>query len=290
MNESPRPPQTTDWVLELAARARAIDGQPPFSDGALLEWRNGSRSLLALGEYAAALFSHTEAEFVVDPDARGRGHGNTLLEHLLHPAHGELLFWAHGDHPAARALARKHKLVAVRELLHLRGAVPPPREEVEAGISAAGVSGAAGASVATGISAASGNWQPEWLALNARAFAHHPEQGGLSRADLDQLALEPWFDAADILLLRVDGALVGSCWLKIEGESGEFYAVAVDPDHQGSGLGRRLMEAGFAQLAARGIRSAHLYVEADNAPALALYRSFGFEPAEVDIQYAPFPK
>ena len=80
--------------------------------------------------------------------------------------------------------------------------------------------------------------------------------------------------------------MVGYCWLKIEDGVGEFYVVGVDPDRQGSGLGRRLVAAGLAHLAERGIREASLYVEADNTPALALYRSFGFGDYSIDIQYA----
>jgi mycothiol synthase len=87
------------------------------------------------------------------------------------------------------------------------------------------------------------------------------------------------------LLLERDGILLGFCWLKIEGQLGEFYVVGVDPDHQGEGLGRALVEAGVARLVERGIHSAHLYVEGDNEAALRLYRSFGFTEASVDIQY-----
>ena len=61
--------------------------------------------------------------------------------------------------------------------------------------------------------------------------------------------------------------------------------VGVDPDYQGQGWGRRLVEAGMARLASRGIREADLYVEADNAPALRLYREFGFREDSIDIQY-----
>ena len=57
-------------------------------------------------------------------------------------------------------------------------------------------------------------------------------------------------------------------------------------ERQGEGLGRQLMDAGFARLAARGIRTAALYVESDNVPAVALYRSLGFSDHSVDIQYA----
>jgi mycothiol synthase len=45
------------------------------------------------------------------------------------------------------------------------------------------------------------------------------------------------------------------------------------------------MTAGFARLAGRGIRSAALYVDSDNEPAVALYRSLGFRTHSVDIQY-----
>jgi mycothiol synthase len=40
------------------------------------------------------------------------------------------------------------------------------------------------------------------------------------------------------------------------------------------------------RLAERGIRVASLYVEGDNARAVALYRSVGFDSYSIDIQYA----
>jgi mycothiol synthase len=123
------------------------------------------------------------------------------------------------------------------------------------------------------------------LRVNARAFAEHPEQGRLTRAEFDALAAEPWFDADDVLLAWDSDRLAGFCWLKVEGGTGEFYVVGVDPDYQGQGWGRELVRVGLARLASRGIQNAHLYVEADNAAALRLYREFGFAEHSIDIQY-----
>jgi mycothiol synthase len=245
-----------------------VDGQPPFSDQSLIELRRGERRLI-LVDGAAAILAAGEAEFVVDPDARGRGIGTAMLERIVAETDGELRIWAHGDHPAARALAASHALAPERELLQLRATVPVDQTRVE------GVD-----TFRPGVDDAA------WLALNAKAFAHHPEQGGVRQADLDGLMAEPWFAADDFLVLRDGAELIGYCWLKVEDDLGEFYVVGVDPARQGEGHGRRLMNAGFARLASRGIRTAHLYVEADNAQAIGLYASFGFARHTIDIQYA----
>jgi mycothiol synthase len=71
----------------------------------------------------------------------------------------------------------------------------------------------------------------------------------------------------------------------VEHGLGEFYAVGVDPDRQGQRIGRTLVEAGLARLAERGIRESTLYVEAENEPAVRLYRSYGFANHTIDIQY-----
>jgi mycothiol synthase len=268
-------PSRPDWFDVLVQRAARADGQPPFSDGSLVELATGRRRLLAIGDVAAALYAPGEAEFVVDPDARRRGHGTELLEHLLALDTG-LKVWAHGDHRGARALAASHGLAPVRELLQLRVAGGGFDTAVDGLLNQRGVAPTA-AFVA-------GRDEDAWLELNARAFASHPEQGAVTRADLDVLMAEPWFDADDFLLLRDGDALVGYCWLKVEGGFGEFYVVGVSPDRQGEG--RRLVEAGLRRLAERGIRDARLYVEADNTPAVALYRSYGFDDHSIDIQYA----
>ncbi len=268
-----------DWVTTLALRAREADGAPPFSDQSLVDYRLGDRELVTIGEDAAALVSvpealeGREAEFVVDPDARGRGLGTRLLEELLD--RGATLFWAHGDTPAARALAASHGLEPVRELLHLVAVVS---------IRPSGYStnGTVGTFVV-------GRDEDEWVALNARTFAHHREQGSVTSADLTQLEAESWFSADNFLVLRRGGRMIGYCWLKVEGDRGEFYVVGVDPAHQGEKLGSLLFDAGLARLWAIGIRSAHLYVEGDNAAALRLYRSRGFARDSLDIQYALRP-
>jgi mycothiol synthase len=279
MSDSAR--SVPDWVIALVSGAREVDGAPPFSDQAYVDYRRGDRELIAIGEDAAAIVTATEGEFVVDPDARGRGLGTTLLEQLL--ARGVRLFWAHGDHPAARALAASHDLTAARELLHLVGAVSiatPP-----AGRVAAAKPGVVGTSRDALESFVVGRDEDEWVALNAATFAHHPEQGSVTKADVHELETEDWFRADNFLILRRAGRMIGYCWLKVEGDRGEFYVVGVDPDHQGEHLGAILFDAGLARLAVLGIRDAHLYVEADNAPALSLYRSRGFAQDSIDIQY-----
>jgi mycothiol synthase len=264
-------------LRDLIDRARAFDGTPPFSDGALVELARGERELIRLGN-ATALATALSAEFVVDPDARAHGEGTAMLLLLLQRSPGdaasaEKLFWAHGDHPAARALARRHGLDPVRELLQLRAPVP---------------AGSAGESVVSALRVRPFRVTSDehaWLELNARAFAQHPEQGAVTRDDLETLMAEPWFIADNFLMLWDGERLAGYSWLKLEGGTGEFYVVGVDPERQGAGLGRRLVQAGLARMAEQGIRESLLYLEADNAPALRLYRSFGFREHSIDVQY-----
>lgn len=66
---------------------------------------------------------------------------------------------------------------------------------------------------------------------------------------------------------------------------GEVYVVGVDPAHQGRGLGRSITVAGLRWLRARGLPQAMLYVEADNEPALAVYRSLGFTHWDTDVMF-----
>ena len=138
-----------------------------------------------------------------------------------------------------------------------------------------------------------------WLRLNARAFAGHPEQGNWTERDLSARMKESWFAPDGFLIAeedRPDGPqMVAFHWTKIHGADsdhthghepiGEVYVVGVDPDHQGRGLGRSITLAGLRWLRARGLPQAMLYVEADNGPALAVYRSLGFTHWDTDVMF-----
>jgi mycothiol synthase len=131
-----------------------------------------------------------------------------------------------------------------------------------------------------------GRDEDAWLGVNNRAFAGHPEQGGW---DLDTLLArekEPWFDPAGFLLHERDGRLAAFCWTKVHDDHdpvlGEIYVIAVDPDFHGLGLGRALTVSGLQWLAGREVPVGMLYVDDDNAVAVALYRSIGFTDHHCD--------
>ncbi|MGV8969901.1 MAG: mycothiol synthase [Microbacteriaceae bacterium] len=268
------------WLTTLTEAARAADGQPPFSDQSLIELRHGSRLLLSIGQDAAAVVSATEAEIVVAPSARMHGRGSAMLDHIIALRPQGFRVWAHGDHPGARALARSRGLTAVRTLLQLR----MPLSDF-----------LGSRSLPSGVSVtefAPGADESDWLELNARAFAGHPEQSGLTAHDLASLTVEPWFDASAFLVARDgSGRMLGFVWVKIEPKPsttpqvGEIYVLGVSPEAQGSGLGRALLDAGLGLMSERGLSVAHLYVEGDNTAALRLYRGVGFTEHSIDVQY-----
>lgn len=292
--ETPPNPESMERFTALREAATRVDGQSAFNDQALTDLAVGKRTLLLVEHterdrprtVGAAIFGGTELEFVVDPAYRGRGYGSRMLDELLPLTPPGVLAWSHGDHPAARALASSHGFDAVRTLLQLRlpsitqapgRAEGPPGDSVQIDTFRVGKD------------------EQEWLDLNARVFASHPEQGKLTMVDLKSREAESWFSPDDFLIAR-DSAnndrMVGFNWLKVEPrhpetgpDSGEIYAIGVDATHAGRGLGRRLMHAGLARLADRGVTSATLYVEADNEAAVHLYRSLGFVDHTIDVQY-----
>ncbi|MFL6176527.1 MAG: mycothiol synthase, partial [Ornithinibacter sp.] len=184
--------------------------------------------------------------------------------------------WAHGMLPAADALARAAGLVMTRSL-HLMSRPLTDADAVDPVLP-------------QGFSVRAfepGRDDQTWVALNAAAFARHPEQGRLTVADLHERMAQPWFDPAGLLLVVDDatGQVVAFHWTKVEGAKGEVYVVGVDPAHQGRGLGGPVTRLGLAHLAKAGLREVELYVDGDNTAARRTYERLGFTDAAVDGQY-----
>jgi mycothiol synthase len=139
-----------------------------------------------------------------------------------------------------------------------------------------------------------------WVALNAAAFATHPEQGRLTVEDLRHRMAEPWFDPEGFFLAARGERLLGSHWTKVHparpdapGDAdagtraiGEVYAVGVHPDAQGLGLGKALTLSGLHYLRDHGLDDVMLYVDGDNGAAVGLYERLGFTKTTVDVMYA----
>src|SRR5699024_7021754 len=183
--------------------------------------------------------------------------------------------WAHGDLPGASVLAGRFGFTPARTLLRM---ARPLGEALHPEAESALSEPPDGGSIRT---FERGKDDSALLDLNARAFADHPEQGGLTQCDLNQRMDADWFDPAGLFLAERDGELLGFHWTKVHAEenAGEIYVLGVAPKAQGLGLGSLLTQAGLAYLAERGLPKVILYVEGDNAPALAVYRNAGFTVA-----------
>ena len=109
--------------------------------------------------------------------------------------------------------------------------------------------------------------------------------------DLRQRMGESWFDPQGFLLAERTGELLGFHWTKVHagGEHdpiGEVYVVGVDTAAQGLGLGKVLTLAGLWHLRDRGLDQVMLYVESDNAAAIAVYERLGFRQWDLDVMYS----
>jgi mycothiol synthase len=297
VTEGPLSPELADQVQELAAAATRADGVAPLSEDVLLQVRHGSgpqaRDLvLTVANGTLAGYAHLDTpdasaqggdasgELLVHPGFRRRGYGAALSAALTAGDSGVRL-WAHGELPGAVGLAKATGFTRFRALWQMRmplAALPGDAPALPADV--------------TLRTFKPGSDEEAWLAVNRRAFSHHPEQGSWTRTDLELREAEPWFDPAGFFLAERDDRLAGFHWTKVHSAGGdggapigEVYVVGVDPGQQGGGLGRALTLAGLAYLRDRGLTDVMLYVDEDNTAAVRMYTALGFSRWSTDAMY-----
>ncbi|MFC4590684.1 mycothiol synthase [Sphaerisporangium corydalis] len=286
-------------VAALTAAAAEADSISPLNEQVMLHLRHGggdgTKALLLYQDDTLAGFAHVGAdgeegpsgELVVHPGHRGQGLGRLLAEAALAESGGRLRLWAHGDRPEAARLGAALGFTRARSLWQMRRptADPLPPAKLPDGVRLRAFEPGAD--------------EEAWLAVNARAFAHHPEQGSWTMDDLTLREREPWFDPSGFFLAVRETAgegarLAGFHWTKVHADGGpelshapigEVYVVGVDPSEQGTGLGRALTLAGLDHLRSAGLDQVMLYVDEDNPSAIHLYQSFGFTRWKVDVMY-----
>lgn len=274
-------------VGALVDAAERADGSRPLSDHLWLDLRQGGRA-----GFAAVLGVESGHDHLVAYCQVSRGNDSWALELVVHPHHrydiaeigpamlgravdvvaaeggGHLHWWVF--EPTARhvEIAASVGLAPGRRLLQMRR--PLPLEEPLRAL-------------ADGLAVRpfrAGRDEDAWLEVNNAAFSSHPEQGGWNREVLATRMDQDWFDPAGFLLHHDRDQLAGFCWTKVHAlpdeTLGEIYVIAVSPDHAGRGLGTRLVVAGLVHLALVGAGTAMLFVDEDNAPAVAMYQSLGF--------------
>jgi mycothiol synthase len=293
-------PEEFDWssedgpaadVRRIARAATANDGAATLNEQAVLQLKN--RGLRDAALWLATVKGADEVggfalqqggvlDIAVHPVSRQRGLGRALASEAA-PAGQRVDAWSHSDHPGAARLAEHFGVPRERELVVMR------RKLTEL----LPVTVPYGVHIRT--------FQPgdeqALLEVNASAFAHHPEQGHMTMEDLRERLSESWFDAEGLFLAVPPSdapdsgqpALLGFHWTKEHRDEdppyGEVYVVAVNPKAAGQGLGKVLTGVGLQHLKDRGLESVVLYVDGDNAPAIAVYTGQGFQVERTEVQY-----
>ena len=296
-------PETIQAVSELIEHVTEHDGLRPVSEHVWLHLKEGGdprgQHLVARAPDGSLIgYAHLDvtdavegpsAEVVVAPHLRRRGVGRSIVEVLIRRSpDGRLRLWAHGEQAGATELATGMGFTLARVLWQMRRSLyaPLPRTEIPPGFDVR--------PFRVGVD------EDAWLAVNARAFVHLPDQGGWTRDDLERRLHEPWFAAEGFLMAWAGDQLAGFHWTKVHGRvgqdnqhhhqpMGEVYVVAVDPAYRGTGLGRGLTLAGLHHLRSLDLSQAMLYVDATNTQAIALYEGLGFARWDTDVLFRRSP-
>jgi ribosomal-protein-alanine N-acetyltransferase len=116
---------------------------------------------------------------------------------------------------------------------------------------------------------------PALLRLDASCF---PPRISYSRAELEYFVRHP---RSTTTIAEIAGQIAGFCVVDWKLESGRkvghFITIDVSPELRRKGLGRLLMQAGEADLAAMGSIAITLEVATNNAGALAFYDRLGYQ-------------
>jgi len=105
---------------------------------------------------------------------------------------------------------------------------------------------------------------------------------------LEDAFAEPWSPSdveargASTYVGERSGMAIATLRVHRSSEEWGIYGFAVEPEHQGQGVGRDLLRRICRQAKEAGVPRLHLEVEVDNDRALTLYSSLGFTPTSTE--------
>lgn len=112
------------------------------------------------------------------------------------------------------------------------------------------------------------------------------ERTGLTRPwnnPLDNLRRAVEGSTSTVLARVIDGNLTATAMVGHDGHRGWVYYVAVDPEHQSSGVGREMMDASEEWLRAQGTVKVQLMVRESNQPVVEFYEGLDYENSQVVV-------
>jgi ribosomal protein S18 acetylase RimI-like enzyme len=108
------------------------------------------------------------------------------------------------------------------------------------------------------------------------------------RTDEERLATA--MEKGTILVAEdAEGRLLASVYTELRGTHGYVGMLAVDPEHQGGGLGRHLMKATEERFRAHGCDTVEITVLSLRPELLPIYRRFGFVETGTEPFHYPHP-
>lgn len=123
---------------------------------------------------------------------------------------------------------------------------------------------------------------PELVRLINAAFV--VEQPFIEGERIDPAGVREFMEKGKFLLAEDGSGLAGCVYVELRGERGYLGLLGVDPPRQGTGLGRKLMEAAENYFRDAGCSGIDLRIINPRTPLSAFYRHLGY----VETGTAPF--
>lgn len=260
----------------------ADDGLPPLSEAKVVRLTNRESVVVVaeddrvMGIGVAATHTqidgtvHWSVETAVPRSMRFDAFESAVVSVALDlvPKGSAVSVWC--SRPTMAAALENLGFTVVRSLAYMSIALPVPDRKTEDGIRRFRSSDTAA-----------------FLRANADAYRGHREAASMTNEEFLHLSATPWFDEAGLLVLEREEEIVGFCWTKVHpGGDGEIYRIGVVSGHQGLGLGRSLLLAGFEHLEAQSeVERATLWVDTANTHAMNLYTGIGMSTERVNREY-----
>ncbi|MFC5649818.1 GNAT family N-acetyltransferase [Paenibacillus solisilvae] len=93
---------------------------------------------------------------------------------------------------------------------------------------------------------------------------------------MEAFARQLSWDSELVLVAAIDDEIAGMIIGTIDNNKGYYYRIAVHPDYQRQGLGKRLIESLRTRFEQRNVTKIMITADEHNEPILSLYESLGY--------------